>query len=473
MTTQLFMASTGFGLATIVAALDDGHFGAAARRVLVTSNNAAVPEASPEIRDVAGSSVLLARFDDVYSYNELVAPQHPSLWRPRVADLPIWQRQLEAMWQLDGADLRLIVESIQAPPALVLSQCFADAPIDVYGDGLMSYGPTRVGLSASIGSRVERLVHLDLLPGVQPLLLSEFGVATTLISAEAFVKVIDGLESVTELPDSAPGATAILLGQYLSANEILTAAEEQEVDLQMVAGAVAAGYRTLVFKSHPSLPKPTSRRLVARARRLGAELTVLATPALAESWFRSERIGLVVGSFSTGLMTATSLYGLPVARVGTRLVLRRLRPYENSNRIPAVAVDAAVPDLADCAPNASAHPLPLAGAQLDSLLRTVGYCMQPGRYPELRADVARSLAGRWRSVQQYVSRRRLTELNLPGRLLEPRHPRNRIVYRMVGARSYRRLRRLWWQLGSFLGPGSGPRDGAAGARGGPASAEFG
>ena len=292
------------------------------------------------------------------------------------------------MWQLDGADLRLIVESIQAPPALVLSQCFADAPIDVYGDGLMSYGPTRVGLSASIGSRVERLLHLDLLPGVQPLLLSEFGVATTLISAEAFVKVIDGLESVTELPDSAPGATAILLGQYLSANEILTAAEEQEVDLQMVAGAVAAGYRTLVFKSHPSLPNPTSRRLVARARRLGAELTVLATPALAESWFRSERIGLVVGSFSTGLMTARSLYGLPVARVGTRLVLRRLRPYENSNRIPAVAVDAAVPDLADCAPNASAHPLPLAGAQLDSLLRTVGYCMQPGRYPELRADVA-------------------------------------------------------------------------------------
>ena len=49
--------------------------------------------------------------------------------------------------------------------------------------------------------------------------------------------------------------------------------------------------------------------------------------------------------FSTALFTARQLFDLPVASAGTELVLERLAPYQNSNRIPATLVDATVPQL--------------------------------------------------------------------------------------------------------------------------------
>ena len=442
MSTQVFVASTGFGLATIVAALDDGLFPDAGRRVLVTSNNATVPETSPEISDLAGMTALFERFDAVHSYNELIAPQHPSRWRPRAEDLPIWQRHLQASWGMDD-DLRLIVESIQAPPALALCSALPNARIDVYGDGLMSYGPTRISLPVTVASRIERLLHLDLLPGVRSLLLSEFDVPATVIDGEAFGKVVDRLEAAPELPDAGPRGTAVLLGQYLGAIGLLTPAEELNLHLQMVQGAVAAGFRSLVFKPHPSASELTTRPLVLRARRLGTDLTVSATPALVEPWFRSDRVGLVIGCFSTALMTASSLYGLPVARIGTEMVLRRLRPYENSNRIPLTAVDAAVPDLADCARDADDRLVPTSGRDLQNLLDTVGYCMQPKLYPELRGPAVTFLAAGWRAHRRYLSRRRLADLNLPGRSTTPRHPTKRALFNLIGPVYYRRLGRVW------------------------------
>ena len=40
----------------------------------------------------------------------------------------------------------------------------------------MSYGPTRNKLDPLVGTRVRRLLHLDLVPGLTPLLLTEFDV---------------------------------------------------------------------------------------------------------------------------------------------------------------------------------------------------------------------------------------------------------------------------------------------------------
>jgi hypothetical protein len=48
-------------------------------------------------------------------------------------------------------------------------------------------------------------------------------------------------------------------------------------------------------------------------------------------------------------MTASSIYGLPVARLGTELMLERLTPFQNSNRIPVTLVDALVRDLTSLA----------------------------------------------------------------------------------------------------------------------------
>lgn len=436
---QLFVASTGFGLATLAAALDDGHFASADRRILVITNTAAAPEIAPGVRDVAGVDLLLDRFDEVHSYNELLAPQHPSLWRPRGEDLPIWQRHLSRSWSLEGAELRLVVESIQVPPALVLGQTFPDARIDVYSDGLMSYGPTRNNLPITVAARVERFLHLDLVPGVHPLLLSEHAVPAQRISGEAFGKVVDALEPAPPLPSTGPRQIAVLLGQYLAAGGLVTAAEENDLHLQMVTGAVAAGFTSLVFKPHPSAVGLSTRPLELRARRLGAELTVCETPALVECWFHSDRIGLVVGSFSTGLATAAALYGLPVARVGTESLLRRLRPYENSNRIPLTLIDATIPDLADCALDADDAPAPLSGrlgsTRLDALVRAVGYCMQPERYPELREPTIAYLAGPSPHRSRYFGRRRLTELDLPGRF-PPRQGLRRAAHRVLGPSAY-------------------------------------
>lgn len=446
MSTQIVLATTGFGLATVVAALEDGQLPLADRRILLTSNNAAVPEVSPGLHEATGLARLLERFDAVHSYNALVAPQHPSSWRPRAADLPIWNRLLHEHWELaDTDDVMLVLESIWVPPALSLAQAFPDARITVYGEGLMSYGPTRTALPLTVAARIERLFHLDLLPGVRPLLLAELGVPTALVSGEAFAKVVDTIEPVPPLPAAPPRSIAVLLGQYLASSSILSAAEEQDLHLQMVTGAIAAGFGTLVFKPHPSSPEAALRPLELRARRLGAELVVAGGPSLVESWFRSERIGLVVGSFSTALATASALYGLPVARVGTPLLLRRLRPFENSNRIPITAVDASVPDLADCARHADAAAAPARGDQLDDLLRAVGYSMQPGLHPGLRTSAITYFDRFPAHRRRYTTRKRMTELDLPGKL-PPRPPGKQLLHRVLGPRRYARLARHWRRL---------------------------
>ena len=82
----------------------------------------------------------------------------------------------------------------------------------------------------------------------------------TVINGETFGKVIDGLEPIPELPHSEARSTAVLLGQYLAEIGLLTSAEELELHLQMVQGAVAAGFRTLVAQAQHQ------GRLVARHR---------------------------------------------------------------------------------------------------------------------------------------------------------------------------------------------------------------
>lgn len=419
MTTQVFLVTTAFGLATVAAAIDDELFEAATRRVLVLSNNAGVPEATDGPAEAAGLDALLSRFDAVHDYNEVVAPEHPSRWRPRGADLPMLQRLLTAHWSLTE-DVHLVVESIQVPPALTLCRIFVDARIDVYADGLMSYGPTRDDLPWLVTSRVERLLHLDLVPGLAPVLLSEADVPARTIPWSAFQRVVTGLHLPPPILGSAPGRVAVVLGQYLSALGILTAAEETELHREMVRGAAAAGFAHVVFKPHPTAPTAMGDPLLAEASRLGVTLTIYEGLELVETWFTSDRVGCVVGCFSTALMTAFFCYGLPAGRVGTELVLERLRPYENSNRIPATIVDAVVPPVAELVAEGAVAGATTSSAELTQLVSAVSYCMQPERYPTLRPVAAELLATRFDELRRYFKRRRLTRLDLPGRLPDRR-----------------------------------------------------
>ncbi|MFD4260902.1 polysialyltransferase family glycosyltransferase [Streptomyces sp. NPDC058534] len=413
MTTQIFLASTLYGTATLAAALDTGCFASADRRILLVSNNAATPETTPSVDRMPGFERLRDRFDDVVSWNEAIFPFHPGGWSPRLDDVPMWERHLRLAWGIGDDDVALAVESIQVHPALGVAQIFTDAPLTVYADGLMSYGPTRTKLAPLVGTRVERLLHLDLVPGLVPLLLTEFDVEPEIVPTPAFTKVLAELaETGAGLPDLE--RPAVLLGQYLSALGVLSAEEEEHLHVRMLTGAAALGHTRVVFKAHPTAPARFTHTLEREAGKLGVELSVVETPVLAEVLFQRTRPALVVGCFSTALLTASTLYGLPVARVGTETLLDRLTPYENSNRVPATLVDALLPDLSDAAAVAAGRP----GTDIEALtalLRAVGFAMQPKVLPELRPAAEDYLrANLTTHTWRYFKKRRLTSLGLPG-----------------------------------------------------------
>ncbi|MGW3949965.1 alpha-2,8-polysialyltransferase family protein [Streptomyces sp. NPDC004752] len=440
MTTQIFMVSTLYGTATLAAALDSGCFPSADRRILLVANNAATPETTPAVDEMPGFDRLRGRFDEVLSWNEAISPFHPAGWAPRTEDLPLWERYLRLAWRLGDDDVAFAMESIQVNPSLGVAQIFTDAPVTVYADGLMSYGPTRSKIDPLVGTRVERLLHLDLVPGLRPLLLSEFDVPAELVPTTAFTKVL------AELADTGAGLPdveepALLLGQYLSALGILSGDEEEDLHVRMLKGAVGLGHTRVVFKPHPTAPARFARTLEQEAEKLGVDLTVLDTPVLAEVLYQRMRPALVVGCFSTALFTASALYGLPVARVGTKTLLDRLTPYENSNRVPVTIVDALLPDPSDAAA-VTERRHGMDSDTLGRLVRAVGFAMQPKILPELRPAAEEYLRGSLNAdTWRYFKRRRLTSLGLPGGIPERLAflPRNATARKMVRrARAIRR-----------------------------------
>ncbi|MEU0964765.1 polysialyltransferase family glycosyltransferase [Streptomyces sp. NPDC005917] len=441
MTTQIFQASTLYGTATLAAALDSGAFRPADRRILLVCNNAATPETTPGLDVAPGFERLRDRFDEVISYNETIFPFHPGGWAPRIEDHPLWERFLRHEWQLGDDDVEFAVESIQVNPSLSLTQMFTGAPVTVYADGLMSYGPTRNKIDPLVGTRVDRVLHLDLVPGLKPLLLTEFGVPGEVVPTSAFTKVLAELApSGDELPQIEE--PALLLGQYLSALDILSPEQEEDLHVRMLKGAVELGHTKIVFKPHPSAPARYVRTLEQEAEKLGVDLTVLDTTVLAEVLYQKMRPALVVGCFSTALLTASTLYGLPTARIGTDTLLDKLTPYENSNRVPVTVVDALLPSLTDRTAVEEQRAL-LSVEELGELICAVGFAMQPKIYPQLRQETERYLTKHLNDTTvRYFKRKRLTSLALPGGLPAQLSflPRNATVRRM--ARKARNLRRV-------------------------------
>lgn len=437
-TTQIFFAGSLYGAATLAAAIDSGCFAPADRRLLLVSNNATTPETTIALDEMAGFERLRGRFDGVLSWNETISPFHPGGWAPRSDDAPMWERYLRLLWDLGDDRIELAVESIQVNPALAIAQLFPDAALDVYADGLMSYGPTRNKIDPLVGERVRRLFHLDLVPGLKPLLLAEFGAQPRIVPTEAFVKVIaelsDAATDVATVSDASDEGPALLLGQYLAALGIITPEEEEALHLRMIRGAAALGHRRIVFKPHPTAPASWTRALEREAELLDVELTVLDRPLLAEVLYRQLRPALVAGCFSTALFTASTFYGIPVARIGTEPLLDRLTPYQNSNRVPLTIVDALLPDLAEGGAGAPKD----ADESMAGLLSAVGFAMQPQLRPDLRPAAESYLSsslgsGTWR----YFKRRRLTVLGLPGGIPVPRGAAVRRVVRRA-----RRLKRV-------------------------------
>lgn len=398
---RVFYASTLFGAMSLASAIDDGQFGTG-HRLLIVSNNAAIPEVAVPLDETPGFEALRSRFDEIVSWNELIAPLHPSDWKARIIEVPLMERMIRSYLRLEQVE-ELVLESIAVPPARTIAGLVRDCPITVYSDGLMSYGPTRDPLPAEIFRRITRLLHLDLVPGLEPLLLSEYGVAAKHLRAEPFLALIEAMPVPT-----LPSADALILGQYLSALGIVTAEEEAELHTSMLRHLITLGHTRVAFKPHPAAGRRHAQQLVQSARELGADLVVVADSVPAEACFAALRPRLVAGCFSTGLLTAQRYFGLPVATLGTDLVLERLTPYENSNRIPVTIADALLPRLA-----------PGKTPQLDqnALVRAVGYCMQPEALPDLRQDAEAFIAEH--GTGRYFKKQRLAAVGLLPRSEQP------------------------------------------------------
>ncbi|MFJ6655184.1 alpha-2,8-polysialyltransferase family protein [Streptomyces sp. NPDC091377] len=459
-TTQIFCVSTLYGTATLVAAIESDLFSEPDRRMLLVFNNSATPETTPGVDRMPGFEALRDHFDEVVSFNDAIRPFHPGAWSPRADDMPLLERYLRMLWDLESDDVELVMESLQVNPSLSLAQIFTGAPVHAYADGLMSYGPTRNKIDPLVGTRVVRLLHLDLVPGLKPMLLTEFDVPAQTVPTRAFLKVLstltaDELIALHGLPE-VPDNSALLLGQYLSALNILSAAEEEDLHLRMMRGAVALGHRSLVFKPHPTAPASYGLALEAEAERLGVRLTVLDTPVLAEVLYERTSPALVVGCFSTALFTASALYDLPVARLGTEMLLERLAPFQNSNRVPVALSHALLPGLGEAGGTAGgttggtaekvtegaverAEGSGAAGGDfpaelLQGLVSAMSFAMQPQIYPELRRTTERFLAQHYGPfLQPYFKRRRLTVLGLPGGIPQRLSflPRNATARRVV------------------------------------------
>ncbi|MFI7029876.1 polysialyltransferase family glycosyltransferase [Microbispora rosea] len=394
----LFYASTLFGAMTLAAAIDEGRFRDGGR-VLLVSNNTAIPEVTPALDEAPGFAALRDRFDRVLSWNEIIAPLHPSDWKPRSIETPMLGRLLR---DLIGDPDELVLESIAVSPSRTLAGLVKDCPITVYSDGLMSYGPTRDPLPQEIAGRITRLLHLDLVPGLAPLLLAEHGVPAEALTDASFASVAG---RVAEAAEAAPRAEAVVLGQYLSALGLITDAEEAALHERMLRGVAARGHRTVLFKPHPAAGRRHARELRQVAAELGVDLLVAPETTPAEACFATHRPELVAGCFSTALVTARRLFGLPVATTGTDLVLERLTPYENSNRIPATIVDATLPRL-EAGGTVTEPP----AADLTALVAAVGYCMQSTAHPGLRDTAAAYVSAH--GPARYFKKRRLESLGL-------------------------------------------------------------
>ncbi|MCM3779832.1 alpha-2,8-polysialyltransferase family protein [Microbacterium hydrocarbonoxydans] len=439
--TQLFALHSAYALTTAVAALDAGLLGDDEDRVLVPFVSARVPETTVGILHDPALAGLRARFDRIEDLDELLGPLHPSAWKPEKAELPVLERLLTRAWGLDGDDLEILVQSPQVAPALTLMRLFPRARITIMGDGLMTYSPLRVKLPHTITARIGRVVHADVVPGVAPLAASPSATVVP-VPAQAFRRAL--LEAAPEeAVEHGDGDTVLVLGQYLAALGLLSDAEEVSQQRQMIDLAARRRPSRIVFKPHPSAPPRVTDALREHARSMSVEFVEYRGGLSAEVLADRLDARTVIAGFSTALPTVQSVFGRDIDSVGTDALLRRLTPFENSNRIPATIVD--VLTRAD-----SPYGEP---AQLQLLIDAVGYAMQPLVAAHLRPRAEALLRG-IRSVDRdrYFSPQRLAELRLPGapppslmdRALRPAGGVGRVEeLRLTALGARRRIGRAW------------------------------
>lgn len=468
--TQLLTVSSVRGALATAAALDAGLLGADERRILLIGSDAPIPETCAPPDRAPGFQALARRCAEVIRWDEEIAPLHPAAWMPAREELPVFERLLRRSWGFGADPVELVAESLVHGPRRTLAAIFHDAPVTVCGPPLAAYGPTVSHLPMGVGSRAGRLLYLDLVPGLRPLLLSEYGIPAETVPTAAYRAVVAELsarpadepadEPAAELADKLAAELADELAERPGDGTAMIIgagpADEDEPDphLIMLRAVAARGHRTVLFVPPPCGAPGTVRRLRAEAEGLGITLIVPAGQLPPEVWCAAARPELVVGAGDPGLVTACRLYGLAAATIGDG-PLGRPAPFESDDRVPLTIIDAL---LARLAADGTLTPPPAAAEdELAALITAVAYCMRAAVYAGLRAEAAAFLAEfGGEPMDRYFDPARLTALGLPGAPAPPApdpaspeppapadppdHPRSP-KRRSVGARIHRALRR--------------------------------
>ena len=408
---QLISVTTLFGAASAAAAIDAGLLGEPDERILVHSNNAPIPEVVPSLVDTPGADAVLSRFDRVIDLGELLSPQQPSRWKVFQVDVPTQERLLRKYWDLGDEPVELVLESVHVPPAATIARVFNDARVTILSEGLMSYGATRDPQPHAFGQRLTGMVYLDLVEGLDPLLLSEHGITYHAIEPSVFRGLIEeicasaGLERVEH---EAP--SALVLGQYLSALRLITPAKESAMQVRMLEAARELGATRVLFKPHPSAPSTNTAALIEAARNADLEIEIIDPRISAEAVMATHSLVGVVAGFSTALATAKRVFGLPTRAIGTELMFGALEPYQNSNRIPLTIIDFLNRHRGD------EHAID----ELRRLTTAVAYTMQPESLAQRREEAVAYLEEASHETRsRYFAQGRLNMLRLPGSTVPP------------------------------------------------------
>ncbi|PFG18371.1 glycosyltransferase involved in cell wall biosynthesis [Propionicimonas paludicola] len=378
----VFLATREHGLAMCLAIAE--RLGVpVADRILVVADTSRSYEVQPSF-PVEQRAGYLDAFATVVDWNQLIWPERAQGWtcQPGTAEAKLFAAAVVPSGRTVD---RLVLESIQVPPAAALAALFPRAELQLYSDGLMTYGGRP--LEFSLVGRVTAMHYRDLLGGVRPRLLSQADAIEDqpypIADVEAF--------SVHRHPGAAvaevTGPTAVVLLQYLAHLGLLSRARELTLNRRMIEAALASGAEQVLVKAHPAQAGDLAG-LLADPR-----VRPFAGGGSLESWLiglsPAERAQVTVFSaFSTGLLGARQL-GAGAVAVGTADLLAHL-PAGDGNRIPVAICDALLPRVTMTG-TPTIQPSRFGMDELELLLDLLSFTNDPAGRWRSRTDVAARL----------------------------------------------------------------------------------
>ncbi len=305
-------------------------------------------------------------------------------------------------------DVELVVGTGTLTVGRELTRRFGDAPVSLLAAGASAYGPTWGALQGRLAKRVRQVLHVDLVPGLEPLLLAERSVPSHPVPAAD----VRAAAATLPAPDPVPDPTTLVLGRSAPWAGALDRDVSTALLVAMVQRCSEAGHTRLVLLLDKDAPPRVRKQLDKAARAARADLTVVTGQKPVEAWLALDGVGLVVGTATEDLLVARSVFGHRVAQLDSEVVIKNLRPFDDPRRTAATLVGATVPDLRSWTSTPGGEDV--RPVDLTGLMATVAYAMQPGLLVDRRAAAIGFLEVHPDVRRRFVRKRRLSELRLPG-----------------------------------------------------------